>query len=149
MLLSLGIFALSLAHYSDVAARLDAAKERLERLTARLDPGQHLQSANQAIPVAKSAKVEELIGLHWDEMLSAIEHATTADVAVLSVQADPKKRVVTLNGQARSYDHALGFVQRLPDGKAFENAWLASHMVVEDDPDRPVDFVVEAQWITR
>lgn len=147
LLLALALFAFSLAHHFDMTEQQQAARERLEQVTAGLKqqhaprPPSGLQGSGE-----KQALIEASINLEWDEMLATIEHAMTGDVAITAIQTDPKKHSVSVTGQARNYPHILAFIKRLGDGKTLSNAYLASHAVVEDDPDQPVDFVVEATW---
>ena len=56
---------------------------------------------------------------------------------------------VHIAGQARNYDAVLIFVKALTDKKAFSNAFLSSHVINDTDPYQPVDFTVEATWITH
>lgn len=149
MLAALGLFALSLARYSDSAARLDEAREHEETLAARLQQKPTTAGVAELGDAERQARLEESINLNWGVMLTAVERATGEDVAVTAIQADPKRRQVMVSGQARDYVHALDFVSRLADHKAFAKAYLVNHAVAEDDPDKPVDFTLEAEWITR
>lgn len=149
MLVALGMFSLSLAHYTDVSARLKAANEYADKISSKLGISHNTTKSTGVAVGDNHSQVEDSVNVEWDKMLAAVENATTENVAVTAIQANPKKKQVTVTGQARSYTHALEFVQKLADKKAFSNAYLANHTLDENDPDKPVDFIVEATWITH
>lgn len=147
LIASLVFLSISLAHYSDMTVRLDAARARVETLSGHMGKAQDISSAPmQRNAGEKQAQLEASINIDWDGMLAAIENATTDHVAITAIMADPRKHQVSITGQARTYSHTLDFVKKLSLEKPYSNAYLASHAVDEEDPDQPVDFVVEASW---
>ena len=91
----------------------------------------------------------EVIGrlsLPWNELFRSIENAAIDTVALLSVQPQPQQRLITLNGEARSYDDVLAYMERLDASGAFVRTRLLSHKVKKDDPRHPVAFAIAASW---
>ncbi|WP_308622161.1 PilN domain-containing protein [Massilia sp. Se16.2.3] len=74
--------------------------------------------------------------------------ATPANVALLALEPDAKKRVLRITAEARSSDDMLAYVAALGREEWFGAVTLARHEVQEQDPNRPVRFQVDAEWGT-
>jgi Tfp pilus assembly protein PilN len=91
----------------------------------------------------------EVIGrlsLPWNELFRGIEDSAIDTVALLSVQPQSQQRLVTLNGEAKSYADVLAYMERLNASAAFTRARLLSHKVKREDPRHPVVFAIAAHW---
>ncbi len=92
---------------------------------------------------AAEAVVRELT-LPWGPLLRTLEEAATRDVALLQLQPDAHQRVLKLTAEARSDEAMFRYLRRLAGAKALGEAHLVSHRVQRDDPQRPVQFSVQA-----
>ena len=89
------------------------------------------------------AVVRELT-LPWAPLLRSLEEAATRDVAILQLQPDAHLRVVKLTAEARSPEAMFAYLRRLAAAKNLGDTHLVSHQVQRDDPQRPVQFSVQA-----
>jgi len=134
------------AHFVSLQAQLELAESRVARLQLR---------AGGAPPDAKAARqrTEELqrarmvsrqLTLPWGTLFESIEKAATSRVALLGLQPDAAQSVVRITAQSRDLSDALEFVRRLEATRRLRGVHLASHQIQEQDPQRPVRFVVIA-----
>lgn len=80
----------------------------------------------------------------WPALFAAIESATPAAVAILSVEPDEKTETLVIVGETRAFDQALALVDRLTTDPLFVRASLLKHEVNDQDSARPIRFRVEA-----
>jgi hypothetical protein len=122
-------------------ARLAAAASMAapERRPARPVPQARLEEETKSA----EAVVRELT-LPWAALLRSLEEAATRDVAVLQLQPDAQLRVLKLTAEARSQEAMFRYLQRLAAAKNLADAHLVSHQVQRDDPQRPIQFSVQA-----
>jgi len=94
----------------------------------------------------KSAEaVLRQLALPWSGIIEALEEAATDDVALLQMQPDARQRQLRLAAEARSQEAMLEYLRRLAAAKTLADVYVASHQVKLDDPQRPVQFTVEAR----
>lgn len=122
-------------------ARLDAAAGLAapERRPARAAPRERLDEETKIA----EAVVRELT-LPWAALLRTLEEAATRDVAILQLQPDAHQRVLKLTAEARSLEAMFRYLRRLGAAKNLGEAHLVSHQVQRDDPQRPIQFSVQA-----
>lgn len=82
----------------------------------------------------------------WGELFSRLEANRPARIALLALDADARKPDATLTAEARSVKDMLAWIELLKGEAGFRRVTLASHAVQEDDPQRPVRFVVRLEW---
>ncbi|HVY07910.1 MAG TPA: PilN domain-containing protein [Burkholderiales bacterium] len=95
------------------------------------------------------ADANEAIGrlsLPWNELFLSVEGAAMDSVSLLSLQPQPQQRLVTLNGEARSYADVLEYIGRIDASPALSHARLLSHKVRKDDARHAVAFAIAATW---
>jgi hypothetical protein len=95
---------------------------------------------------AARAAIQRLL-LPWDTLFSALESVRTTDVALLAIEADPDKRTVKLTAEAKSDTDMLNYVEQLQAANGLADVALASHQAKQDDPLKPLRFVVVASWM--
>lgn len=94
----------------------------------------------------EAAAVIERLTLPWPALFQALERVALDRVALLSIQPDPERRIVTLVGEAKQYEDVLAYIGSLNVVPVFRHVHLVSHEVKQDDPQRPVLFTVSASW---
>jgi hypothetical protein len=112
----------------------DEQARQVERL-AEAARAQH-----RAPPAAMPPTIDEkrLLGVlaeqgrPWLPALQAVESATRDPVFLLSLTADASNRSLRLDAEAPSFDHALAYVQVLPDRTGLASASLLAHEQVTD-----------------
>lgn len=120
--------------------RIDAARELgVERRPARAASRERLEEE------AKSAEaVLRQLALPWSAILSTVEAAATPDVAVLQMQPDARQRQLRLGAEARDAQAMLEYLRQLAAAKTLAEVHVVSHQVQVEDPQRPVQFTVQA-----
>ena len=106
----------------------------------RKDPEQVAQEVKQA-----NAVILEL-NLPWKELFESFESAQNGDVAVLSIEPDAQKGLVRIGGEAKSLESLPAYLAHLQKVTLFRDVVLLNHQVQEQDPQRPVRFMLQATW---
>lgn len=83
----------------------------------------------------------------WPEVFAALEQATPADVALLSIEPDTAQ--ARLRGRAAVTDHAamLGYIEALAAQPLFTRARLVRHEIDEKATARPLAFQFEVRLL--
>jgi hypothetical protein len=149
--LGLGVLALSMAVAAQLffmyreshteLARLEAAAGMVapERRPVRALPKERLDEETKSA----EAVVRELT-LPWGPLLRSLEEAAMRDVAILQLQPEAQQRVLKLTAEARTQEAMFQYLRRLAAAKNLGDAHLVSHHVQRDDPQRPIQFSVQA-----
>jgi hypothetical protein len=112
---------------------------RPERPPVRALPKERLDAETKSA----EAVVRELT-LPWAGLIRSLEEAAMRDVAILQLQPDAHQRVLKLTAEARSQEAMFQYLRRLAAAKNLGEAHLVSHQVQHDDPQRPIQFSVQA-----
>ena len=115
---------------------------RTEVSSTRKDSEQVAQEIKQA-----NAVILEL-NLPWKELFEAFESAHNVDVAVLTIEPDAQKGQVRISGEAKSLESLPAYLAYLQKVTLFRDVVLLNHQVQEQDPQRPVRFMLQATWGT-
>jgi len=115
-----------------------------ERRPARTIPKERLEEHTKA---AQSA-IRQL-ALPWAAIVQAVEAAGTSDVAVLQLQPDAQQALFRLTAEARGSGPMLEYLRQLAATPGLSDVHLLTHQVREDDPQRPVQFTIQASFRGR
>ena len=110
------------------------------RLGARKVPAEEVAAAREAV---------ERLSMPWAKLFGALEQAASPQVALLSIEPDPRTGVVTITGEGKDYLAALTYVLNLRRAESLSNVQLVRHEQGADDPRKPVAFSVSASWGAR
>lgn len=142
------LLAISLALAAGLFVRHREAQLELERLVAVADlAGPQRRAVPQARldEEAKSAEaVVRSLTLPWAALVQAVEQAATRDVALLQLQPDAESRLLRLTAEARNREAMFEYVRRLAAAPGLVDTHVVSHQVQRDDPQRPIQFSVQA-----
>jgi Tfp pilus assembly protein PilN len=144
LVLALGIAAALLARYHDTQLellRLEAAAGLVgpERRAARVVPKERLDEEVKA-----AEAVVRTLTVPWAPLVETLERAATREVAILQLQPDAQSRTLRLTVEARSREAMFDYVRRLGASKTLADVHIVSHLVQIDDPQRPIQFSVQA-----
>ena len=157
LLLGLSIVAIVYLQFRSLAEDINFWNNRVERMekqqqqktaprtrtTSRIrEFGQEIQKE-----IAQANVVMDQLNLPWEALFDAIEHAATEDIALLSLQPNISSRTLRLSGEAKSMSELLDFVEALERESVFENVHLLSYKVKQENPHRPIIFLLNAVWI--
>jgi Tfp pilus assembly protein PilN len=141
--IALAVAAGLLARYRDAqleVVRLEAENGlTVDRPAARVVPPARLDDEARAA----EAVVRQLT-VPWAAFLGAVEQTATREVAILQLQPDAEQRVLRLTAEARSREAMFEYLRRLSAARGLSEVHLVSHQVQRDDPQRPIQFAVQA-----
>jgi Tfp pilus assembly protein PilN len=89
------------------------------------------------------------LSIPWDALFGALEAAQIERASLLSIEPDAGSGTVTLTGEAKDYLAALSYVANLEQQKSLTRVHMAKHEIRQNDPQRPVSFVILASWKER
>ena len=150
--LGIGLLVAALA----MAAELFESYRDTQAELARLELASSMAAPQRRAPSAPPSKerldaqtrnaesVVRQLSLPWAALIQAIEASATRDVAVLQLQPDAETRSVRLTAQARSREAMFDYLRRLAAIPVLADPHVVSHQVQRDDPQRPIQFSVQA-----
>ncbi|MDP1557406.1 MAG: fimbrial assembly protein [Nitrosomonas sp.] len=97
--------------------------------------------------IKKASEVIGQINLPWEALFDAVEFAANEEVALLSLQPNVANRTIRIGGEAKDLSALLDFVEALERELIFENAHLVNYKIKLDNPQRPIVFLVTAEWV--
>src|SRR3954462_626568 len=138
------LLALAIAVTGDMGFRfvqLARSVKANQSLVARSQPRRG--AANPAADeVALARDTLSRLALPWTRLFGALEGAATEDVALLSIEPDPKSGTVKISGDSKDYLAALTYVMNLSRSDALSHVQLVRHEVRQD----AVAFQIVAAW---
>jgi hypothetical protein len=144
------VLVLSLAAAAWLAERYRDARVEV----ARLDTQSGLIAPERpARPIPKERIEEEArnaeavvrqLTLPWAAIFSTVEQAATREVAILQLQPDAESRLLRLSAETRQREAMFDFLRRLSASPGLADVHLVSHQVQREDPQRPIQFSVQA-----
>jgi Tfp pilus assembly protein PilN len=103
-----------------------------------------------AIPEAQAKAVNQAIAqlnLPWSDVFDAVEAATSPTIALLSLEPDARKRRLNGIAESRSSEGMIAYIEDLKRQAFFTTVVLTRHEINEQDPNKPLRFHFEAQWV--
>jgi hypothetical protein len=77
-------------------------------------------------------------------VVQAIEQAAMREVAILQLQPDADTRSLKLVAEARQREAMFEYLRRLAAARGLSDVHIVSHQVQRDDPQRPIQFALQA-----
>lgn len=118
-----------------------AQRKQAEPVHSQVAEWEHLQAelkvANQVIA---------RLSLPWDALFREVEASVDDQVTLLSVEPDTEKRELRIMAEAKDLAAMLEYVKRFHAITLFKDAYVVSHQIQQQDPQKPVRFTVNAQW---
>jgi Tfp pilus assembly protein PilN len=146
------LLAIALAFAGDVgfsfAQNLKLEKKN-EAALAKLDPRSFKPARNaSAEELAAARETVQRLSTPWDKLFGALESAASDQVALLSIEPDPKAGTVKISGDSKDYLAVLTYVLNLSRAEALSGVQLARHEL-KSDAQKTVGFSVSASWGKR
>ena len=146
------VLALSLAVASVLLVRYRDARQEVVRLETESGLIAPQRGVVRAVPKerveeeAKSAaSVVRQLTLPWAALIGTLEQAATREVAILQLQPDAEQRLLRLSAEARDREAMFEYLRRLGAAPGLAEVHLVSHQVQLEDPQRPIQFAVQAR----
>ncbi len=122
----------------DAQRRLDVQNARKQAASKVVIPEAQANTVNQAT---------EQLNLPWRDLFNAMESATPGNIALLAIEPDAKKHVLKATAEAKASDDMIAYIEQLKKQDLFSNVLLTKHEINEQDPNKPIRFQLEAEWI--
>jgi Tfp pilus assembly protein PilN len=106
-------------------------------------------SAQPQVGEAQAAAVNGAVlqlNLPWRALHDAIGAATPKNIALLSLEPDPRRRSMKITAEAKDSDDMIAYIEQLKQQELFAAVALLRHEINELDPNRPIRFQLDAQW---
>jgi Tfp pilus assembly protein PilN len=134
----------------DAAWSYHAARSTLSENQARVAQRTPGGAAPKATPqeVAAVRETVQRLSLPWDELFSALESATSDQVALAGIEPDAKAGTVTIMGDGKDYLAALSYVLNLSRTEGLERVQLMRHEQ-KNEGSGAVSFAVSAAWSAK
>jgi hypothetical protein len=151
---SLAVLALLLAAAAgwQLLARQRVLDAQLAQVRAHAAPVTVAAVAPQArIGVAQAAAVNAAVlqlNLPWRALHDAVAAGTPANIALIALEPDPRRRSMKITAEAKGSDEMIAYVEQLKQQELFGAGavTLLRHEINELDPNRPLRFQLDAQW---
>src|SRR5262245_26864935 len=146
--LGFSLLALSLTLAGGLVVQYQKTQQRLHQIEAReallhaVKPARTVPRLDEQMKSAQ-ATVRQL-ALPWPQLIDSLERAALKEVSVLHIQPDAQSRVVRVTASAAQERAMLEYLRRL--GGGFAEVHLVSHQIREDEPQRPIQFSVQASF---
>ena len=150
-LASAGALALQYQRVSEEVASVEASV-RATSAGVRVKPAPRQHPADMqavGLELKRATEIAAQLRLPWTGLFRSIESSPVPEVALLSIESDNEKRNVKISAEGKNVDAMLAYLKFLETLPTLRAVYLESHKVQEQDPQRPVRFVVAADWVVR
>lgn len=144
------MLAVSLAVAAGLAERYRDARIEVSRLETQSGlivperPARPIPREKVEEEARNAEAVVRQLTLPWASIIGNIEQAATREVAILQLQPDAESRLLRLTAETRHREAMFDFVRRLGSAQGLADVHLVSHQVQREDPQRPVQFSIQA-----
>ncbi len=112
----------------------------------RDETGEGKDNEQVAAEIKQANEIILELNLPWKELFGAFEAVKKGDIAVLSIEPDAKKGLVRIGGEAKSLESLPAYIAYLQKVPLFREVVLLHHQIQEQDPQKPVRFMLQASW---
>jgi hypothetical protein len=151
--LGLGVLAVAIAAAAYLVERYRDSQLELARIEvtqgvvgAERRPASATSKARLEDEYKQVESVVQQLALPWATIIQAVEDAGTSQVAVLQLQPETQQRRLRLTAEAKDQDAIVAYLRRLGETKVLYEVHLVSHQVQLEDPQRPIQFALQASF---
>ena len=149
-LTSLLMAALAWQGYQNQQLKLADSALQLKQFSQQTLPKSQASKTNIAqVAPDEARQLTETVNMlttPWSNLLMAIEEADMQDIALLSLEPNSKKQLVTLTGEAKNLSVVLQYIKLLQQTPVLSQVYLQKHNIDESDASKPVRFSLLAKW---
>lgn len=102
-----------------------------------------------ALELREARYVAQQLTMPWDELFRSLEAADTPTIALLGIESTSDRQRIQISAEAKNLDAMLRYVKDLEERTIFSDVFLSSHQIQQQDPQRPVRFMLSATWRTN
>ena len=125
--------------YHDLSRIIAHGKGELAKVAPRGSQPARLASAEE---VAAARETVQRLSLPWTKLFTAIESASTDQVALTAIEPDARAGTVKISGDGKDYLAALTYVLNLSRAEGLSSVQLLRHEARQGS----VGFTVSASW---
>ena len=132
-----------------VQQRQDAAQLNLARTRAKAPLVVAVAVPKTPISEQQAGAVNSAVlqlNLPWRALHDAIGEATPAGVAMLALEPDARRRSIKITAETKTSDAMIAYIESLKEQELFTSVVLMRHEINELDPNKPIRFVLDAEW---
>lgn len=139
-------------YYRDLSREISDQEVLVSSLQERgksrsMSPVAEMRDAEQIARETKQANAVILaLSLPWKELFEAFEATRTNEVAVLAIEPDAQKGLVRISAEAKKLENMLDYVSSLQKIAFFREVLILNHQIQDQDPEKPIRFVLQAAW---
>ncbi len=139
-------------YYSNLTARAERIEAQVERIEHKLHPGGSAERASTAGAQQAGAELKAAnevimqLTLPWSGLFDALEEANSANIALLGIEPNAAKRMLRLSGEAKNSAALFDYIRILQASKSLSGVYLKHQQVQEQNPEKPVRFILDASW---
>ncbi|MBI0326722.1 pilus assembly protein [Burkholderia plantarii] len=131
--------------------RLQALDGEAARIAERNERALHAPQRPRSEPIdARQAAAVNLavarLNLPWDDLLDAIEAATSSKIALMSITPEPARALIRIEAECAGSPDMLDYLGALARQPLVGRVTLTRHELVKDGMDGVLRFQVEVQW---
>lgn len=134
-------------YWTNRVERLEKQQEKKAAPRTRGTPRVKEFSQEIRKEIIQANAILDQINLPWEALFDSIENAATEEIALLSLQPTVSSRTLRISGEAKNMSELLDFVEALERELTFENVHLLNYKIKQDNPHRPIVFLLTAAWI--
>lgn len=125
-----------------------ANEERIQEIRAEGIKQQSVQSLKSISSNQKNAINNAIaqLNLPWRDLLDALEAATPANVALLTIEPESRTQIVKGMAESKTSSGMIAYIELLKKQEFFKTVVLTKHEINEQDANKPYRFQFEAQW---
>ncbi len=86
------------------------------------------------------------LNLPWRALHDTIGAATPANIALLALEPDARRRTIKISAETKTSDAMIAYIEALKEQELFTGVVLTRHEINELDPNKPIRFQLEAEW---
>ena len=152
--LAVAVLLLMIFQYRQLSEQSQIVETELRQIERKInlqtnDAGTRRDARTLAREIKQANKVLKMLGLKWDGIFGAVAAAHQKGVALLALAPEPDKRIVKISAEAKNFSVMLDYIKRLEEQPALGEVYLQSHNRQKRDPQKPVRFVVMADWLEK
>ncbi|MCP5277076.1 MAG: hypothetical protein H6935_01790 [Thiobacillus sp.] len=148
VLLAVGIGLAAMVFFQHQALDGNIAREEGLARKLKADTAQASRSGRKAgvSQQVTAAEVKARLTTPWGALLDKLERTSRGKIALLSLEADDRRREASITAEARSAEDMLAYLEQLKQEAGMDGVVLSSHKILEEDAQRPIRFVLRLEW---
>jgi Tfp pilus assembly protein PilN len=131
---------------SDDLARLQASLKKAKTAYQRVELTRTPDRGSGLSALKQSGDIARRLASPWGELLDALEHAQSDNVALLAVEPSVAQGRLRISGEAKDMDALIDYIKSLEGKAGIADLRLQTQQIKQNDAQHPLEFVLESHW---